>query len=73
MSGENLCAEIFGPKVDKIGHFSIFFGFSNLIVELFVVEETFCRQKYVANRAAQSDMVPIQPTLSVKEGELGVI
>ena len=43
MSGKNLWAEIFGPKVVKVSYFTIFLNNSNITVKIFMVEEKFCQ------------------------------
>ena len=40
VSGKNLWAEIFGPKVAKSRHF---LDFSNITVEKIMIEENFCQ------------------------------
>ena len=37
-------AEIFGVKLDKVGHFQLFFDLSNITNEIFMLEENFCRK-----------------------------
>ena len=42
----------FGPKLAKSAIFSIFFSFSNITVEIFILEENFCLHKCRAHQAA---------------------
>ena len=49
---KSLLAEIFGPKADKVGYFKIFFSFSNITLEIFILEENFCLQNSRAHQAA---------------------
>ena len=53
MSGKNLWAEIFGSKVGKVGYF---FSFSNITVEIFILEENFCLHKC---RTPQASSFPL--------------